>query len=82
MNINNRVKYYLGNLYEFFINKQTIQYHVTLNEKEEISYNRIQLINNNMLFYDNYNYQIKNYVNDLRKYFLESKVKQLLFLLL
>ena len=76
MNIDNRVKYYLGNLYEFFINKQKIQYHVTLNEKEEISYNRIQLINNNMLFYDNYNYQIKNYVNDLRKYFLESKVKQ------
>lgn len=74
MDIKNRVKYYLGNLYEIFKNEQKIEYLVFLNEKEEISYNRIQLINNNMLFYDNYNYQIRHYVNDLRKYFLESKI--------
>ena len=74
MNIEYRVKYYLGNLYEMFKNNQKIDYHVYLNEKEEITYNRIQLINNNMLFYDNYNYQIRHYVNDLRKYFSESKI--------
>ena len=74
MDIKNRVKYYLGNLYEIFKNEQKIEYLVFLNEKEEISYNRIQLINNNMLFYDNYNYQIRYYVNDLRKYFSESKI--------
>ena len=74
MNIEYRVKYYLGNLYEMFKNNQKIDYHVYLNEKEEITYNRIQLINNNMLFYDNYNYQIRHYINDLRKCFSESKI--------
>ena len=74
MNIEYRVKYYLGNLYEIFKNNQKIDYNVYLNEKEEITYNRIQLINNNMLFYDNYNYQIKHYINDLRKCFSESKI--------
>jgi len=76
MNIENRVKYYLGNLYEIFKNNQKIDYHVFLNEKEEITYNRIQLINNNMLFYDNYNYQIRHYINDLRKCFSESKIDE------
>lgn len=74
MNIENRVKYYLGNLYEIFKNNQKIDYNVFLNEKEEITYNRIQLINNHMLFYDNYNYQIRHYINDLRKCFSESKI--------
>ena len=45
MDIKNRVKYYLGNLYEIFKNEQKIEYTVFLNEKEEISYNKIQLIN-------------------------------------
>ena len=74
MDVEYRVKYYLGNLYEMFKNNQKIDYHVYLNEKEEITYNRIQLINNNMLFYDNYNYQIRHYINDLRKCFSESKI--------
>ena len=76
MDIKNRVKYYLGNLYEIFKNEQKIEYTVFLNEKEEISYNKIQLINNNMLFYDNYNYQIRHYVNDLRKCFSESNIEK------
>ena len=36
MNIEYRVKYYLGNLYEMFKNNQKIDYRVYLNEKEEI----------------------------------------------
>jgi hypothetical protein len=72
----NRVKYYLGNLYNIFIKNEQIEYREFLNEKEEISYNRIQLINNKMLFNDNYNYQIHNYVNDLRKYLHNSNIKE------
>ena len=72
----NRVKYYLGNLYNIFIKNQQIEYQEFLNEKEEISYNRIQLINNKMLFNNNYNYQIHNYVNDLRKYLNNSNIKE------
>ena len=72
----NRVKYYLGNLYNIFIKNQQIEYQEFLNEKEEISYNRIQLINNKMLFNNNYNYQIHNYVNDLRTALNNSNIKE------
>ena len=76
MDIENRVKYYLGNLYEMYKRGEKIEYHTILNENEEISYNKLQLINSNMLFYDNYNYQIRNYVEDLRKYFTESQIEK------
>jgi len=81
MHIENRVKYYLGNLYNIFIKNQQIEYQYILNEKEEISYNKIQLINNNMLFYDNYNFHIKYYINDLRKYFTNSQIKEFIILI-
>ena len=63
------------NLYNTFIKNQQIEYQDIFNEKEVISYNKIQLINNNTLFYDNYDYQIKYYINDLRKYFNNSEIK-------
>ena len=75
MDIEDRIKYYLGNLYNTFIKNQQIEYQDIFNEKEVISYNKIQLINNNTLFYDNYDYQIKYYINDLRKYFNNSEIK-------
>jgi hypothetical protein len=75
MNIEDRIKYYLGNLYNIFITNQQIEYKDIFNEKEAISYNKIQLINNDILFNDNYNTQIKYYVNDLRKYFINSEIK-------
>jgi hypothetical protein len=78
MDIENRVMYYLGNLYQMFKKGEKIEYQSILNENEEISYNKIQLINNNMLYYDNYNYQIRHYINDLRKYFTESQIEKFL----
>ena len=75
MDIEDRIKYYLGNLYNTFIKNQQIEYKDIFNEKEPISYNKIQLINNDTLFYDNYNYQIRHYINDLRKYFNNSEIK-------
>jgi hypothetical protein len=75
MDIEDRIKYYLGNLYNTFIKNQQIEYKDIFNEKEPISYNKIQLINNDTLFYDNYNYQIRYYINDLRKYFNNSEIK-------
>jgi hypothetical protein len=75
MDIKDRIKYYLGNLYNTFIKNQQIEYKDIFNEKEAISYNKIQLINNDTLFYDNYDYQIKYYINDLRKYFNNSEIK-------
>ena len=75
MDIEYRTKYYLGNLYNTFIKNQQIEYKDIFNEKETISYNKIQLINNNILFYDNYDNQIRYYVNDLRNYFINSEIK-------
>ena len=75
MDFEDRLKYYLGNLYNIFITNQQIEYKDIFNEKEPISYNKIQLINNDTLFYDNYNYQIRYYINDLRKYFNNSEIK-------
>jgi len=74
MDIENRVKYYLGILYDMYKKGENIEYNLNFDEKEEISYNKIQTINQNMLFYDNYNYQIRHYVTDLRKYFTESQI--------
>ena len=65
MNIEDRLNYYLGNLYNTFIKNQEIEYKDIFNKEEKISYNKIQLINNDILFHDNYDNQIKNYVNDL-----------------
>jgi hypothetical protein len=76
MDIDNRVKYYLGNLYDLYLKNQKIEYIQKIDEKEEIFYNKIQLINQNMLYYDNYNYQIRHYVNDLRKYFSDSNISE------
>jgi hypothetical protein len=76
MDIEDRIKYYLGNLYNIFITNQQIEYKDIFNEKEAISYNKIQLINNDKLFNDNYDTQIKYYINDLRKYFINSEIKK------
>lgn len=81
MNIDDRVKYYLGNLYDLFKKGIIIEYNLNLDEKEEISYNKIQTINHNMLFYDNYNYQIRHYVLDLRKYFTDSQITKFIILI-
>lgn len=75
MDIEDRLNYYLGNLYNIFIKNQEIEYKDIFNKEEKISYNKIQLINNDILFHDNYDNQIKNYVNDLRKYFNNSEIK-------
>jgi hypothetical protein len=75
MDFEDRLKYYLGNLYNIFITNQQIEYKDIFNEKETISYNKIQLINNDILFHDNYDNQIRYYVNDLRKYFNNSEIK-------
>lgn len=75
MNFEDRIKYYLGNLYNTFIKNQQIEYKNIINEKETISYNKIQLINNDILFHDNYDNQIRYYVNDLRNYFNNSEIK-------
>jgi hypothetical protein len=75
MDFEDRIKYYLGNLYNIFITNQQIEYKDIFNEKETISYNKIQLINNDILFHDNYDNQIRYYVNDLRKYFNNSEIK-------
>jgi len=75
MNFEDRIKYYLGNLYNTFIKNQQIEYKDIFNEKETISYNKIQLINNDILFHDNYDNQIRYYVNDLRKYFNNNEIK-------
>jgi hypothetical protein len=75
MDFENRIKYYLGNLYNIFIKNQQIEYKDIFNEKETISYNKIQLINNDILFHDNYDNQIRYYVNDLRKYFNNNEIK-------
>lgn len=75
MNFEDRIKYYLGNLYNIFIKNQQIEYKDIFNEKETISYNKIQLINNDILFHDNYDNQIRYYVNDLRKYFNNNEIK-------
>ena len=69
MDYEDRIKYYLGNLYNIFINNEQIEYKDIFNEKEIISYNKIQLIDNDILFDNNYDNQIKYYINDLRKYF-------------
>jgi hypothetical protein len=74
MDTEDRIKYYLGNLYNIFIKNEQIEYKDIFNEKEEITYNKIQLISNHRLFYDNYNYVIKHYINDLRKYFNNSEI--------
>ena len=74
MDTEDRIKYYLGNLYNIFIKNEQIEYKDIFNEKEEITYNKIQLISNDTLFNDNYNYVIKHYINDLRKYFNNSKI--------
>ena len=76
MDIEDRIKYYLGNLYNIFITNQQIEYKDIFNDKEAISYNKIQLINNDKLFNDNYDTQIKYYINDLRKYFINSEIKK------
>ena len=75
MDFEDRIKYYLGNLYNTFIKNQQIEYKDIFNEKETISYNKIQLINNDILFHDNYDNQIRYYVNDLRNYFNNSEIK-------
>ena len=75
MDFEDRIKYYLGNLYNIFIKNQQIEYKDIFNEKETISYNKIQLINNDILFHDNYDNQIRYYVNDLRKYFNNNEIK-------
>ena len=75
MDFEDRIKYYLSNLYNTFIKNERIEYKDIFNEKETISYNKIQLINNNILFYDNYDNQIRYYVNDLRNYFNNSEIK-------
>jgi hypothetical protein len=75
MDIEDRIKYYLGNLYNIFITNQQIEYKDIFNEKEVISYNKIQLINNDKLFNDNYDTKVKYYINDLRKYFINSEIK-------
>lgn len=75
MNFEDRIKYYLGNLYNTFIKNEQIEYKDIINEKEIISYNKIQLINNDILFHDNYDNQIRYYVNDLRNYFNNSEIK-------
>jgi hypothetical protein len=75
MDIEDRIKYYLGNLYNIFIKNQQIEYKDIFNEKEVISYNKIQLINNDKLFNDNYDTKVKYYINDLRKYFINSEIK-------
>ena len=74
MDTEDRIKYYLGNLYNIFIKNEQVEYKDIFNEKEEITYNKIQLISNHTLFYDNYNYVIKHYINDLRKYFNNSEI--------
>ena len=75
MDIEDRIKYYLGNLYNIFIKNQQIEYKDIFNEKEVISYNKIQLINNDKLFNDNYDTKVKYYIDDLRKYFINSEIK-------
>jgi hypothetical protein len=75
MDFEDRIKYYLGNLYNIFIKNQQIEYKDIFNEKETISYNKIQLINNDILFHDNYDNQIRYYINDLRKYFNNNEIK-------
>ena len=75
MDFEDRIKYYLSNLYNTFIKNERIEYKDIFNEKETISYNKIQLINNDILFHDNYDNQIRYYVNDLRNYFNNSEIK-------
>lgn len=75
MDFEDRIKYYLGNLYNTFIKNEQIEYKDIFNEKETISYNKIQLINDDILFHDNYDNQIRYYVNDLRNYFNNSEIK-------
>ena len=75
MDFEDRIKYYLSNLYNTFIKNEQIEYKDIFNEKETISYNKIQLINNDILFHDNYDNQIRYYVNDLRNYFNNSEIK-------
>jgi len=75
MDFEDRIKYYLGNLYNIYIKNEHIEYIDIVNEKERIEFNRIQLINNDILFNDNYHHHIRYYVTDLRKDFKNSEIK-------
>lgn len=76
MDFEDRVKYYLGDLYNIFIKNEYIIYKDILNEKELLEYNRIQLINDDILFNGYHVVNIGFYVNDLRNYFINSEVKK------
>jgi len=67
MDNDERIKYYLGNLLLYYHFKKTITYDYKL-ESEKINYNKINCINKAMLFSDNYEKQIENYIIDLRKH--------------
>lgn len=69
MDITYRVKYYLSSLYDIYNSNKKIIYKIPIVETDMIIFNKIQAINNNMLYSDNFSPQIKYYVYNLRSYF-------------
>lgn len=77
MDVDSRIKYYLGNLSSYYGCEYvtTINYEVD-NNHEIISFNKIQYIDNQKLFYGDYHKQIHNYMVDLRKYLKFSNIDE------
>ena len=73
MDIESRVKYYLGNLYLYHSFKKKITYNFEIKE-EIITYGIMQLINKDILNSNNYDNQIRHYLSDLKKYINQSDI--------
>jgi len=68
MEIEARVKYYLGNLYLYHSFKKRLEYSFEDYEKDKmISYHKTHYIDKDILHSNNYDNQIRHYISDLRK---------------
>jgi len=66
MNIDDRVKYYLGNLLLYYHFKKPFKNQV--NVSSIINYNKIDCIDKELLYSNKYEKQIETYVNDMRQH--------------
>ena len=62
MDITYRVKYYLSSLYDIYNSNKKIIYKIPIVDTDMIIFNKIQAINNKMLYSENFSPQIKYYV--------------------
>ena len=80
MDIDFRLKYYLGNLYLYYKFNKIIKYDFK-NKNELITYNKIQYIDNDIIFSNDFDPQIKYYIYDLRKYIKQANINKFKFLI-